>query len=116
MHHADRRATSTSQVCVEHFAHCGVGGRVGDNSVNGAKVLLDVHRNAPPRIRLARIGAEAHRRRGVVGKLGGDNAHRCPSLDRGVRNSRQSRLLAGDDDHPAEEVDIVHVHSLQFRR
>jgi hypothetical protein len=39
-----------------------MGRLVGDDAVDGAEVLFDVHRNAFPRVRIARVCVETHRR------------------------------------------------------
>ena len=84
-------------------------------------MLLDVHRDADPCVRIAWIGTKSHRvRRAVVEGFGhdahcGTGANGCPG------DVFQRGILSSDDEDPPVEVDPVevsraHVHSLQFRR
>jgi len=43
--------------------------RVSDDAVDGAQMLFDVHRDPPPRVRIARIRTKAHCRRCVAFEL-----------------------------------------------
>lgn len=89
--------------------------RIGDNAVDRAQMLLDVHRYARPCVRIAGIGTKTHRgRSGVVESLGHDT-HRSAGGDARPGHVRQRGILSADDDHPSVEV-VSHVHSVQFRR
>ena len=90
--------------------------RIGDNAVDRAQVLLDVHRDPPPRVRIARIRAESNRRRDVFAQAGRNDADGCAGRHRDPGHIAQAGVIPSDDEHPPGEVGIRHVHSLQFRR
>jgi len=79
-------------------------------------VLLDVHRDPLPHVRILRICAEPHGGRRCFVEPGRDDSDDSPSSECRPGHVGQGGIVAGHDDHPAIEVRVAHVHILQVAR
>src|SRR3954467_3939531 len=72
--HDDRLTRASSEVASEDVVPDRVARRIGDDAGDRAEMLLDVHRDPLPGVRIAGIGTESHRARGLVVEAPGHDA------------------------------------------
>ena len=103
---------AAGQVTGEDAGNHGVTRLVGRDAVDRSKVLLDVHRQPLPYGAIFRICPESHGRGGRAVERRRHDRHRGAALHGQCRHVGQLRVVARNDDDPAQQRLHLHVRSL----